>query len=159
MKLKRYHRLLILPAAIFVTLAVIFFLSRVKNPDKISDAKTRISLLKVKDSIISVEIADTPEKRQQGLMYRKTMKDNEGMLFIFETEDFRTFWMKNTLIPLDMVWMDPNYKVIYITKDAQPCVFDPCEMYVAPAKYVLELKGGWSDRNNLQVGDSIQLIK
>jgi uncharacterized membrane protein (UPF0127 family) len=108
---------------------------------------------------ISVELADTSAERTQGLMFRKSMPREDGMFFVFDDEDTRNFWMKNTLIPLDMVFFGPDYKVLNIAKNVQPCRKDPCEVYssTGPAKYVLEVNGGVSDELELKPGDRAEL--
>jgi len=73
-------------------------------------------------------------------MYRESLPEKKGMLFVFPTSDIHDFWMKNTIIPLDMIWIDNQFKVVHIA-NAQPCTEDPCKIY-APrtlAKYVLEI--------------------
>lgn len=88
---------------------------------------------------IQVAILDTPTKREQGLMWVKELAPNQGALFIFEREEQVGFWMKNTLIPLNIYFFDANYKLVKLVKDAQPCK-ESCEIYTAkPVLYVLEL--------------------
>lgn len=72
-------------------------------------------------SCIDVELATTPEEMKIGLMNHTSLPENIGMLFIFDKEGIHKFWMKNTLIPLDIIWVDENGKIIYIEKNAQPC--------------------------------------
>ena len=107
------------------------------------------------DVSFTVEIADTPALRSRGLMHVEYLPEDEGMLFIFDDEGPRSFWMKNTLIPLDMIFMDDNFKVVSIARKSEPCNFDPCPSYSsgAPAKYVLEINGGLSDELGIQEGD------
>ena len=69
----------------------------------------------------SVELAKTNAERELGLMNRKELDSNKGMLFIFEKDGIYPFWMKNTLIPLDMIWIDGNYQIVFIAKNVQPC--------------------------------------
>ena len=104
------------------------------------------------EKCFNVRVADTQEKRAQGLMFVKEMPENEGMLFIFEKEDIHPFWMKNTLIPLDIIWLDENQNVVFIKKNAQPCKEDPCEVINPgkPARYVLETNAGLVDKLNLE---------
>jgi hypothetical protein len=88
----------------------------------------------------TVEIARTPAEQQKGLMNRQDMEENKGMLFVFPKTDLYNFWMKNTLIPLDMVWLDDSFTVVRILT-AQPCTQNPCMTYQpqVSAKYVLEI--------------------
>lgn len=86
------------------------------------------------------EIANTPSKRQQGLMYREKLANNECMLFKFPKEGDHSFWMKNTLLSLDIIWIDQNKNVVdFIT--AHPCLDSPCPIYRSEknAKYVVEV--------------------
>jgi uncharacterized membrane protein (UPF0127 family) len=106
-------------------------------------------------TVVNVEIADTSAERTKGLMYRKSLAEYNGMFFIFETEQPLNFWMKNTLIPLDMIFLDANYGVVKVQKNVQPCKIDPCAVFLSgkPAKYVLEVNSGTSDRMGLKAGD------
>lgn len=107
---------------------------------------------------LEIEIADTPYERQTGLMYRETMEPNQGMWFVFEEEAPRAFYMKNTLIALDIIYANSNGVIISIIKNAQPLKETslPSE---GPAMYVLELKGGSADRLNIEVNDSIVVTR
>ncbi|WP_370391949.1 DUF192 domain-containing protein [uncultured Winogradskyella sp.] len=113
------------------------------------------------DSIIAqldIEIADNEYETQTGLMYRTELKENHGMLFIFPDVSFRSFYMKNTKIPLDIIYIDENMNVVSIQKNAQP--FDETSLpSEAPAKYVLEVNAGLSDLWQLQKGDKITFTK
>ena len=112
------------------------------------------------DSIITtldIEIADDDYSTQTGLMYRKSMEDNQGMLFIFPNSDYRSFYMKNTEIPLDIIYFSEEKQIVSIQKNAKPMdeTSLPSE---APAKYVLEVNAGLSDTWNLGKGDRIDFI-
>jgi len=93
-------------------------------------------------------------------MGRKNLAEDAGMLFIFDKEGFYPFWMKDTLIPLDIIWIDENNKIVYIAGNAQPCVQN-CKNYDPPkeAKYVLEINGGLADKLNIKIGDTVNLPK
>ena len=109
---------------------------------------------------IKVETADNVYKQTRGLMYRKHMDDNTGMLFIFDTPAKELFWMKDTLIPLDFVWIGGNMKVVDITANVPPCKADPCKLYMPayPAKYVLEINAGIANKQSIKVGDELKIL-
>ncbi|MBW2991435.1 DUF192 domain-containing protein [Candidatus Woesearchaeota archaeon] len=106
---------------------------------------------------IFVEIPKTSEEMMKGLMFRQELCDNCGMLFIFEHEDFHGFWMKNTLIPLDMVFINTNLYVVDVLH-AAPCTEDPCRSYVPGEKalYVLEVNPGKFDESI--IGEKINIV-
>ncbi len=109
---------------------------------------------------INVEIADDKQERTKGLMLRTELDENSGMLFVFDEENYQTFWMKNTLIPLDMVFIGKDMKIVGI-KNAVPCKQDPCTLYKSarPAKYVLEVNGNFTSRNSIIVGNKAEIKK
>ena len=90
---------------------------------------------------LEVEIASTPFQHQYGLMFVTTLADNQGMLFVFPKTAMRSFWMKNTLIPLDMLFFDDSGQLVNGIADVPPRTLSPRKS-TAPARYVLELKGG-----------------
>lgn len=107
----------------------------------------------------SVELAVTAGEQQKGLMFRKSMGREEGMLFIFEKEGGHSFWMKNTIIPLDMIWINKDREVSYIASGVQPCKTELCPLVdpLVPAQYVLEIKAGEAERIGLKIGDEAVL--
>jgi uncharacterized protein len=112
-----------------------------------------------KDACFKVELAATEETRRQGLMDREQLASDQGMLFIFDVSGEYGFWMKNTLIALDMIWLDENKKVVHIEANVPPCVSDPCPIYspVKPAVYVLELSAGVAAQEGIGLGDVLQM--
>ncbi|MFC1646429.1 DUF192 domain-containing protein [Candidatus Omnitrophota bacterium] len=110
-----------------------------------------------KDSCFELELANTPEQRDQGLMFRRELGDNKGMLFVFEGESTHCFWMKNTLIPLDIIWLNKDREVVYILRDAQPCKSSSCPKMCPEEKamYVLEVNAGVCDGLGLRSGDTL----
>ncbi|MFL1011884.1 DUF192 domain-containing protein [Flavisericum labens] len=103
---------------------------------------------------LDIEIADTEFDRETGLMYRSSMKNTQGMLFVFDDERLRYFYMKNTQIPLDLIYIGTNKKIVSFQKNAKP--FDESALPSnQPAQYVLEVNAGLADTWNLQVGDSL----
>ena len=107
----------------------------------------------------SVEIADNSEKQALGLMYRDKMAADHGMIFIFPREAPRSFWMKNTRIPLDIMYFDKNLKMVSASLDTQPCRVSRCPSYPShmPAMYVLELNAGKAAELGIGPGDSMKL--
>ncbi|MFH1431679.1 MAG: DUF192 domain-containing protein [archaeon] len=107
------------------------------------------------DSCVDVELAVTPDEIMTGLMNREHLPQSRGMLFIFEDEGVHMFWMKNTLIPLDIIWMDPFGKIIYVERDAPPCTTPVCPTYgpAAGSKYVLEANAGYAEKYGVNAGD------
>jgi hypothetical protein len=105
----------------------------------------------------SIEIAKTSSQRQQGLMFRESLDVHEGMLFVYPQPGNHRIWMKNTLIPLLVIWLDGNETVIEV-KILPPCKFDPCPSYGVskPAKYIIELS---SEVMGVKSGDSIKGVK
>lgn len=117
------------------------------------------TIICLKQHCFNVELAVTQEQRDHGLMGRTFLNQSNGMLFVYDNEDVRSFWMKNTLIPLDIIWIDANGTVVYIAGNMQPCKTVLCKS-VAPdakAKYVLELNAGVTNKINLTVGDRVCL--
>ena len=103
---------------------------------------------------LDIEIADNDYETQTGLMYRNTMKENRGMLFIFDHEQERYFYMKNTKIPLDIIYISADKKIVSFQKNAKP--FDETSLPSNyPAKYVLEVNAGMANIWKLSIGDSI----
>lgn len=105
-----------------------------------------------------VELAVLPEERAKGLMYRQRLDSDRGMLFVYEDEGLYNFWMKNTIIPLDMVWISPDKEVVFIARDVKPCKVEPCPIIYPgrKAKYVLELNANVSTKIGLEIGDRLR---
>lgn len=103
---------------------------------------------------IDIEIADNSYERQTGLMYRESMEDDQGMLFIYDNEAPRAFYMKNTYIPLDIIYFASDSTAVSFQKNAQPQ--DETSLPSGePAQFVLELNAGLADDWNIKVGDKI----
>jgi Uncharacterized conserved protein len=111
-------------------------------------------------STYTLEVVRTPEEQAQGLMFRESLAEKTGMLFPFGDKAVHRFWMKNTMIPLDMIWMDADGKVIFVSADTPPCKADPCPSYGpdAPAASVLEIAGGMAKKERVTVGSSIKFL-
>jgi len=103
-----------------------------------------------------IEVASTPTEHEKGLMFRKSLDKHAGMLFIYDGDEVRFFWMKNTFIPLDIVFIDSKFKVVDIYRFARPHdeITIPSK---APAKYALEINAGMVDRCRIGIGNKIGL--
>jgi uncharacterized protein len=104
---------------------------------------------------VKVEVAADDENRAQGLMYRDHLAEDRGMIFVFPQKGDYAFWMKNTIIPLDMIWIDEAKKVVHVAHDVPPCQADPCPSYPpgAQAQYVLEVAAGVAAKHHVVDGD------
>ena len=109
------------------------------------------------DVRLPVEAADSGEERTLGLMWREHLDSDKGMLFMFDDEGYHSFWMKNTLIPLDMIFISGNSTIVDIKEGLQPCTVEDCEIYVPSgrAKYVLEVNAGFVKEKNIKTGDKV----
>jgi uncharacterized membrane protein (UPF0127 family) len=111
------------------------------------------------DHQVKVEVVTKPADQAQGLMYRRSLGKDSGMLFIFRQEAPQSFWMKNTLIPLDMIFISRDLVIVNITT-MQPCITDPCPDYTSrqPAQYVLEVNAGYCRSHGIAIGDRISSV-
>jgi uncharacterized membrane protein (UPF0127 family) len=105
----------------------------------------------------STEFAADDASREHGLMDRTELKPDHSMLFFFTDDEPRAFWMKNTLIPLDILYFDGARKLVSMQLNAQPCKADPCAIYPSDgnARYVLELPAGTAGRLGLKLGEPL----
>jgi len=119
---------------------------------KTAKKENNISKVCFNKKCFNVEIANTPKEHAIGLMNRKYLDSDSGMLFIFNAEDKYFFWMKNTLIPLDIIWLDKNKKIVFIKQNAKPCEADPCKTFGPNknAKYVLEINNGLAEKIGIE---------
>jgi uncharacterized membrane protein (UPF0127 family) len=126
------------------------------EPQFVKHAELRFLAAKERTEIskIDIEIADNDAKRMQGLMYRKAMNENRGMLFIFPYPEPQNFWMKNTYISLDIIYVDENRKIVTIAKNTKvlsqenvPSTYD--------AQYVVEVNAGYCEKHGVKEGDYI----
>ncbi len=101
-----------------------------------------------------LEVADTEERRQRGLMFRKELPEDGGMIFIYDPPQVAAMWMKNTLIPLDMVFVDAGSRIAHVASRTTPHSLEPISAGV-PVAAVIELNGGTCDRLGMGVGDRV----
>ena len=147
--------ILIFLAIIFFVFAFLYFQPQKTPATAIVPAQKNINQVCFSSNCFFVELATTDAQRELGLMNRTSLDKNKGMLFVWTAEGDYAFWMKNTLIPLDMIWMDKNKEVIFSAENVQPCKTVVCPV-IDPkknAKYVLEINGGLSKQLNIKSGD------
>lgn len=137
---------------IYIVLTVIllvFFFIYMKSQNK------EIKTVCINGSCFDVELAETREQRIKGLMHREALAENSGMLFIYNEEDYYSFWMKNMKFPIDIIWMDRNKEVVHMEKDVPPCQNDECPNYKPSQKamHILEIGSGVADKLNIKIGD------
>ena len=117
-----------------------------------------ISMVVINDVFIEVEVADDALERASGLMFRPSLGENQGMLFVFDKERQLSFWMKNTLIPLDLIFVDDDLVIIDIKEDFEPCRAEDevCKTYSSYGKYVIEVNSGYVEAKGIVVGDGVE---
>lgn len=103
---------------------------------------------------VRVEIVRTPEQRARGLMFREKLAELEGMLFLFDRQEVQSFWMENTYIPLDMIFIDERMQVAGIVENAEPLTTISRKVN-APSRYVLEVNGGFCRRHGIGKGTKV----
>ncbi|MFC2163467.1 DUF192 domain-containing protein [Acidobacteriota bacterium] len=109
---------------------------------------------------VTSELAITDSERARGLMFREKINPDQGMLFVFEKEGRQSFWMKNMVISIDILWLNKEKQIVHIEERVPPCKEDPCPSYASkiPAMYVLELKAGSVQENNLKPFDRLNFV-
>ncbi len=136
---------------LFVFVCFFFFLVSCTSSQDIVTIKTATTEIPV-----SVEIADSIDEQAIGLMYRTELAADSVMLFVFSEEKQRVFWMKNTKIPLDIIFVDGSGTIVDIKENFEPCVVSDCEKYYSePALYALEVNAGFVAEKEIVVGDSL----
>jgi len=134
------------------TLLGLFFLFLLATP--VMGARAKIIDVAIGSNNYRLELAQTPEQRRLGLMYRRQLEPDRGMLLVYGESGDHRIWMKNMSIPLRVYWIDSNFEVIKMLR-LEPCVEDPCPSYSSPrpSRYVLELS---DDDHDLAPGDRIE---
>jgi hypothetical protein len=117
--------------------------------------KVAISTQAGREIVFQVEVANTPAKREMGLQYRRELASDRGMIFLFASEAPQAFWMKNTAIPLDMIFINSDRKIVGIVEQAVPFSLDSRSVG-APSQFVLEINGGSATKLGIQTGDIVR---
>ena len=110
---------------------------------------------------VTLELAQTPEEIERGLMFRPSLPGDRGMLFLFDEDRYPTFWMMNTLVALDLFYLDRTGTILEVVKNAQPCSAEPCPRFTSsqPSRAVLELVAGSAAEHGLSEGDRIEFVR
>ena len=145
----------ILSIILFLTAVAFFVYAQNNNLKNNPDIIPKVCF---ENKCFNVEIAGTPKEREMGLMNREYLNPNSGMLFVFDQIGVYNLWMKNTLIPLDMIWIDKNNRIIFIKENAEPCKTEQCESFGSNKKalYILEINGGLTEEIGFEIGDEIE---
>ena len=138
---------------LFFLLALLMVLSRTTGCQ--AQPKLTIATRDGREVTFQVEVADNPAKRELGLQYRRDLPPDRGMIFLFPGESQHSFWMKNTPLPLDMIFISRDKKIVGIVEQAVPFSLDSRSV-AAPSQFVLEINGGLSRQYGLKVGDSVR---
>lgn len=116
----------------------------------------------INEHVINVEVANSPTTRAKGLMYKEKMPEDSGMLFIFPSEGKHRFWMANTYIYLDIIWISADKTIVHVEENLPPCtktgkLQSLCTTYKSAvnAKYVLEVNAGWVAENSVVIGNKV----
>ena len=120
-------------------------------------AQPQVSIItkQSREVAFTVEIADTPKKREMGLQYRRDLEQDHGMIFLFPKEEQLSFWMKNTPIPLDMIFISAEQKIVGIVENTVPFSLESRSV-TGKSQFVLEITGGLSRRYGFQPGDNVR---
>ena len=155
MKFKKYGSFVV----VILFLGVIVFFLTNQNIFLQKTTGNDIKFVQIAGQIIKVDLALTPLEQERGLSGRESLKNDEGMLFIFPKPSINYFWMKDMNFPIDIIWIDFNFRVIYIQKDALPSSYPNSFGPGVDNSYVLEVSDGFSEKNNLKIGDSVEFLR
>tara|TARA_E500000331_G_C17243111_1_gene707869 strand:+ start:1480 stop:1938 length:459 start_codon:yes stop_codon:yes gene_type:complete len=149
MNIKIYLILILIPTLFPCTISF--------SKDRYIYSKNNIIPLSIKNHKINAEIADNDQSRATGLMFRKKINSNQGMLFKYESSKIHCMWMKDTMIPLSVAFINNNHKIIEIHQ-MKPLDETPhCSSY--PSKYALEMRSGWFNKKKIKPGHKVSGIK
>ena len=135
---------------------ILIFLSLRRPGRQIELTPNTISAVEIGDTEIKVELALSDTEKARGLSGRASLKEDEGMLFVFANTTRHPFWMKDMLIPIDMIWIDEAGVVVYIAHEAQPDSYPALFGSSVESKYVLEVVAGFAKRHKVEIGTKVQ---
>jgi uncharacterized protein len=150
-------KIIILLFLIATCAGIIFYNPGNLYAPSVSPTPLSSSTLSINNKTVEIEIADTPAETQQGLSDRKSLGSDNGMLFVFPTEQIPSFWMKDMHFAIDIIWINKDWKIIDITQNLKPDTYPQAFSPRQEVKYVLEVNAGWSKKNNIAIGDSVAI--
>jgi len=159
----RYFWILPVMLVILVLVILVFLLVNKPADDKNPKTSDNEIVVSINDETVKLEVADDDSERTKGLSQRRKLKTGTGMIFIFDDEEIQRFWMKDTKVPLDMIFLDEDHVVVDFIRDAEPCLDyekdADCVIYesLEVAKYVIEMNAGFVKENKVKIGDKIEL--
>lgn len=137
-----------------VILASVGIIAIVFNPHKIQTLHARLG-----GGAFVLEVADTEALRTKGLSGHAILHEGEGMLFIFPEDSRYGFWMKDTGFPIDIIWLDRDYHVVDVKKNATPASYPEIFTPISPARYVVEIPAGFFEEQHLKAGDTLEILR
>lgn len=126
--------------------------------EKPAQIESEVKFVNLAGQIIRVDVATTSAELSQGLSGRESLAKDEGMLFIFQTSDKYSFWMKDMNFPIDIIWLGEDRRIVHIKKFARPESFPEVFVPDAPARYVIEVESGFADKYKLKIGDGTEFV-
>ena len=163
---KIYNYIILGLLILFVIILLFYYFNQIlqenlskKNYADLANMNLQETYIFINNLYFKVEVASTPKQREIGLSNRTHLDKNSGMLFVFEKEGRYPFWMKDTYIPLDMIWIDKNGLIVDIAHMRMPEEGERSYTPIDKALYVLEIYGGTSKKNNIKIGNTVTISK
>ena len=151
----RYKKVLIAIGIALLALSFILVLNKFNR----NVLYEELSLWVEDEKVLVLEVSDSPLERQEGLSSRESLAIDAGMLFVFEKSDKHGIWMKDMNFPLDIIWLDENFRVVNFKKDVSPDTFPTVFISTSPALYVIEANAGFIDQFSIKIGEILDVRK
>jgi len=155
--LKEHKTIIPLILSVLIISACLLIILYLRSDASKEQENTLIIKTTKEDIEIKIETADTASERSRGLMYRDSLCESCGMLFILDSEMITSFWMKNTYISLDIIFIDSNMQIVHIAKNTKTNQIEKTYSSVYPVKYVLEVNANFCLNNGIEIGDNLEL--
>jgi hypothetical protein len=155
--IKSYLIIILFFICIFLIVNQNYEINILKKNETINSSNT-INGVKINDIVLKVEVASSNIERAKGLSDRESLSADTGMLFVFNNSGKYSFWMKDMNFPIDIIWIDENSKIVFIEKDAKPESYPALLGGLVDSKYVLETVSGFTSKNNIKIGDTVNFL-